>query len=30
MEIIRSKDNKIVKELKKLKQKNIEILQINF
>ena len=30
MEIIESKENKLIKSLKKLKQKNIEIVKINF
>lgn len=30
MEIIESKENKLIKSLKKLKQKNIEIVKVNF
>ena len=30
MEIIESKENKLIKSLKKLKQKNIERVKINF
>ena len=30
MEIIESKENKLIKSLKKLKQKSIEIVKINF